>query len=525
MKSSSPLSLRKRLRCGVLFLATSAAAVLLHADVRLPAVFSEGMVLQRDREIPFWGWAKAGERVSIEIAGVKSTAITNADGRWALKLPKLPAGGPHTVLVSGDNRIALTNVLVGEVWFASGQSNMEWLLRETDNAASEIAAANHPKVRIFKVQRSVADAPRSEVEGKWTVSAPNTAGWVSAVAYHFARTLSAELDVPVGVINASRGSAQILPFLSQDVIDGNSFFAEDLAKWNAAVARFPETEANYKTKLAEWEAARKTSPEKAGRRPDEPYGPGHYNQPAGLYNGMVAPLTPYAIRGFLWYQGEANAKRATQYAKAFPRLITSWREAWGDASAPFLFVQLAAYNVPRSGFPPEGLDRAFLREAQTAALSLPATGMVVTLDVSGPDSQEHPRNKRPVGERLARLAGKIAYGRDAIVEGPRFLTHKIDGSSVRIAFFPDTAAGLAARGGGAITGFSVAGADRVFHPADVRIEGESLRVSTTAVKSPVAVRYAFSNDPACNLINAAGLPAAPFRTDDWNDAPSPARAK
>ncbi len=505
-----------KLRAAVLFFVATAAVAPLHAEVRLPAFFSESMVLQRDREIPVWGSAKPGERVSVELAGLTAAAVADASGNWSARLPKLPAGGPHTLVVSGENRVTINDVLIGEVWLASGQSNMEWILKETDDAAAEIAAARHPRVRIFRVQRAVADAPRADVEGKWLVASPDKAGWMSAVAYHFARKLSAELDVPVGVINASRGAAQIIPFIPEPAIAAAAeVFAEDMARWRDAVEKFPARRAAHEAKLAE------TAP--GARRPDEPYGPGHYNQPGGLFNGMHAAATPYAIRGFLWYQGEANAKRPAQYERAFPVLIDSWREVWGGGDLPFLFVQLAAYNVPKSGFPPEGLDRALTREAQAKALALPRTGMVVTLDVSGPDSQEHPRNKRPVGERLAGLAAKIAHGRDVVADGPVFLAHKIDGASVRIAYLGGTARGLAAREGGEIKGFFVAGADKVFHPAKARVEGETIRLSSEAVKSPVAARYAFSNDPVCNLVNSAGLPAAPFRTDDWNAVTSWAR--
>lgn len=503
MKSSSPSPARSLAALLALSLAMPLAAA-----VRLPALFSDGMVLQREVALPVWGWAGPGERVAVELAGRKASAVADASGVWRANLDALPAGGPHELVVSGANRLSVADVMIGEVWFASGQSNMEWILKETDEAAAEIAASANPRVRVFRVQRAVADAPRDDVEGKWLVASPAISGWMSAVGYYFAKKLSADLGVPVGVINASRGSAQIIPFIPRPAIDASPLFAADLAKWDEAVVRFPARKAAYETRLAEAAAS-------GGKKPDYPYGPGHYNQPGGLYNGMVAPVVPYAIRGFLWYQGEADAKRAAQYAGTFPLLIQSWRAAWGREDLPFLFAQVAAYKAPQSGFPPDGLDRAILREAQAGALSLPATGMVVTLDVGGPDSQEHPRNKRPVGERLARLAGNVAYGRAEVVNGPAYLAHKIDGGAIRVAFRPGTAGGLAARDGDAITGFSVAGADRVFHPAAARVEGETVRVSSDAVKAPVAVRYAFSNDPVCNLVNAAGLPAAPFRTDDW----------
>lgn len=500
--------MRRVVAVAALVLGFAPGVATLRAEPRLPALFGDGMVLQRDVAIPVWGWAKPGERVTVELAGSHASAVADVSGEWSLRLPALPAGGPHTLVVAGEGRRVVSDVMVGEVWFASGQSNMEWTLKDSDDAAAEIAAADHPRARVFRVQRAVADEPRADFEGKWSVATPRSAGWMSAVAYHFARSLSAELGVPVGVINASRGSAQIIAFIPEPAIAAaGEVFAEDLARWREAVEKFPARKAAHEERLA------RLAP---GERPPEaPYGPSHYNQPGGLFNAMHAPATRYPIRGFLWYQGEANAKRPTQYAKAFPVLISSWREAWGGGEAPFLFVQLAAYNSPKTGFAPNGLERALTREAQAGALALPRTGMVVTLDVSGPDSQEHPRNKRPVGERLAALAGRLVYGRDVIATGPTYAGHRVEGGTVRVDFQPGTARGLAARGGGDVTGFFVAGADRVFHATEARIEGESVRLRSAAVPSPVAVRYAFSNDPVCNLVNEAGLPAAPFRTDDW----------
>ncbi|MDR1283470.1 MAG: sialate O-acetylesterase [Opitutaceae bacterium] len=519
----------------ILLLALATAS---HGAITLPQIFSPGVVLQRDTPIAIWGTAEPGEKITVRLTP-SATAAAAADpvtGYWRLALPAQPATNathPRTLIITGTTSatpIRIPDVLVGEVWFASGQSNMEWIVKETDDAPAEIARSANPGIRIIRIQRAIADAPAANIEGKWAAASPAITGWMTAVGYYFAKKLSADLGgIPVGIINASRGSARIQPWIPAPAFDKTPAFAPDRAAWQRALAAHPAAKTAHDQKLAAWQAAadsaraaRKTPP----RRPEPPYGPGHYNQPSGLYNGMVAPLTPYAIRGILWYQGEANARQAAQYREALPALITSWREAWGNPRLPFLVVQLAPYrDIPR-GFLPDGLERAALREAQALATrQLPRTGLVVTLDLGGPDSAEHPRNKRPVGERLARLAQPLAYARpppdNQPAAGPTLANVTYDGPVARVTWQPGTATGLRTTGTAAPAAFEIAGADRRFHPATARIENRTTIVlSSPDVPAPVAVRYAFCNDPRVNLVNSANLPAAPFRTDDW---PLPAR--
>lgn len=480
------------------------------AEVRLPALFSDHMVVQRERPIPVWGWAAPGEEVVVQLNGQHVSAQTSEQGAWSVQLPALPAGGPYELTVRGGNQITIRDVLVGEVWLCSGQSNMEWILKETDDATAEIAASQNPRLRLFTVKRNVAETAQADVQGKWLPSDPSVSGYFSAVGYYFAKTLIADLDVPVGIINSSRGSSQILPWIPGVAIESNRpLFREDLDKWNDAVAKFPEAQRAYDAKVAQWQAKASTppTPEQVRAKPQPPYGPGHYNTPGGLYNGMVAPLIPYAIRGVAWYQGEANAKRAAQYREAFPLLIRAWREERKEPELPFLFVQVAPYAA--ADFLPDGIERAELREAQRLALSLPNTGMVVTLDIGGP--AEHPRNKKEVGSRLARVAERQVYGRAVEDSGPVAERLEIHGSEARVVFAH--ADGLKTTDGGEVKGFALAGNDGVFRPASARIEEKSVVVTCREVTSPSSVRYAWANLPVVNLINAAGLPTAPFCLD------------
>lgn len=532
MKSSSLPNKRRIPALLAVFLPT-----FLHAAITLPQIFSPGAVLQRDVPIPVWGDAAPAENIMVQLlrgTSVIAAATTTADsvtGRWKLVLPPqpaAPASAARILAVMGSATpapVRIPDILIGEVWFASGQSNMEWIVKETDGASAEIARSANPDIRIMRIQRTIADGPASDITGKWLTASPSTTGWMTAVGYYFSKKLSADLGgIPVGVINASRGSARIQPWLPGSVFERASFLASDRASWQRALAGYPQAKAHYDLQLAAWqtesEAARQAG-KSLPRRPEAPFGPGHYNQPSGLFNGMVAPLTPYAIRGILWYQGEANARQAVQYREALSALISSWRDEWKEPQLPFLVVQLAAYRNERIGFLPSGLERAALREAQSLAVQQNAkTGLVVTLDVSGPKSEEHPRNKRPVGERLARLAQTVAYNGpppDGLpVVGPTLASVRFDGSVARVIYQPGSAERLQTTDAKAPTAFEIAGEDRCFHPAVARIENLlEISLSSPAVPAPVAVRYAFCNDPQVNLVNAAKLPAAPFRTDIW----------
>lgn len=503
------------------------------ATLTLPAIFNNNAVFLRDTPIPVWGNAAPAEKITVTLSLLPSapgttpvSATTTADpdtGHWSVTLPAQPASHlPRTLTITGSATPAplrLENILIGEVWLASGQSNMAWLVKDTTDARTTIDASANPNVRVYNLPRVIADAPLADAPGAWRVASPATTGWMSAVAYHFARKLHADLGVPVAVICASRGSTRIQSWIPLSVFNQNPAFADDRDQWRQDLTAWPQKKAGWEKKLDDWKsraAAARSAGKPEPKRPQQPPGPGHYNQPAGYYNAMIAPVTKVPVRGFLWYQGEANARRAARYRETLPALITSWRETWGRGDLPFLIVQLAAYRAP--GFAPDGLERAGLREAQALAVErLPATGLVVTLDVSGPESKEHPRDKRPVGERLARLAGSLAYGNDTLtVNGPTLAIATFDGPIARVTYQPGTAGGLRTTDNASPSAFLLAGPDHVFHPAEARIETETtILLTSPAVSAPIAVRYAFCNDPKVNLVNAAGLPAAPFRTDDW----------
>ncbi len=462
------------------------------ADVKLPGLFNEQMVLQFGQELPFWGWAEPGEDVTVTIVATDAgkekpdtaTTVAAADGRWLVRLPARKKVVPVTVTVTGKNAFTFANVLVGDVWICSGQSNMEWPVSAAQNHQSEIAEANYPQIRIFKVERNTARAPATDVEGTWIACSPETVGDTSAVAYYFGRELHQKLKRPVGLIQAAFGGANCEAWTSQVALKSDEEFDQILVRGD-----------------------------RASSDPNQANNP---NRASVLYNGMIAPLQPYAIKGTIWYQGETNAARAYQYRKLFPAMINDWRRNWGQGDFPFLFVQLANY-VPDKASPdhppePEESTWAELREAQAKALALPKTGMAVTIDIGEP-RDIHPRNKQEVGRRLALVALRGAYRQDVIASGPMLKAMRIVDREARIEF-QAAADGLVSRGE-TLKGFAIAGADKKFVWATARIEGAQVVVSAPSVSEPVAVRYAWGDNPECNLFNSAGLPAVPFRTDNW----------
>lgn len=483
------------------------------ADVRLPQLFRDGLVLQRGQPIRLWGTAAGGESVAVELAGTRAETVADADGSWRVALPALPAGGPHELVVTGRNRIVCADVLIGELWIASGQSNMEWLLEKTDGAAEEIALPANPRLRVFKVKRAQAGKPQTEVEGQWRAAAPPTRAGFTAVGYHFAKHLSAALDVPVGIIDSTWGGTSAAAWIPLPDLQRDALLAGYLTRYVQAATDFPRLQPVYEKKLAEWEAAAGPAPtrEQWRSRPPQPLGPGHPSTPGALFHAMVAPLTPLQVRGIIWYQGETDATRAATYRTLFPALINAWRREWTEPALPFLFVQLAGYDSQRDTA--QGSPWAELREAQTETLRLPHTGMAVALDL-GERDDIHPRNKSEVGRRLALQALAKVYGQPVAAGGPVCSGHEISGSTVRVKFDPTTG-NLVVRGGGELQGFTLAGEDRVFHAAQARIEGAAVILIAPAVTRPVAARYGWADYTAANLANAAGLPAGPFRTDTW----------
>ncbi len=485
------------------------------AEVRLPAVFSEHMVLQQGVAAPVWGWATPGEAVTVELGGQTVKATAGAEGRWRCRLGPLAAGGPLVLTVAGANRIEIQDVHVGEVWFCGGQSNMEFPLERANNAAAEIAAAKDPRIRMFTARNVVAAEPREEVDGRWVVCSPETAGKFSALGYLFGREICGVRNVPVGLVHASAGWTPAEAWTPREALLGHPDLRYIAERWDAVAAAYPEAKARYEKAMAEWQAASDKAKAEGREAPPQPSGPADpqfIHRASGLYNGSVHPLIPYGVRGVIWYQGETNDSRGYQYRKLFPALINGWRAAWGREDLPFLFVQVA--NVLPPDPTPVDSEWAELRESQALALALPHTGMAVTIDI-GEEKDVHPKNKQEAARRLALVARATVYGEDVPCSGPVYKAMRVEDDAVHLAF-DHVHGGLVAGGDAALSGFAIAGADRRFVYAEARVVGDEVVVRNAAVTAPVAVRYAWANNPAgCNLYNRAGLPAVPFRTDDW----------
>lgn len=494
------------------------------ADVRLARIFSEHMVLQRGKPVPIWGFAEPGEKVTMEFRGQKVSTVADRTGVWRVVLSPMSAGGPFRMTVRGNNTVELSDVLVGEVWVCSGQSNMEWPLFLARDGEREVASANHPRIRLFMVPKSVADVPQSDLNGgQWAVCSPETARNFSAVGYFFARELHHQLGVPVGMIQSAWGGTPAESWTSLATLESNPVLRPILANWERAVQDYPQALRRFRQQMAQWEenaALARAEGRPEPPRPNRPTPPRNNPwKPAGLFNAMIAPIVPYAIQGVIWYQGESNAGRAYEYRTLFPAMIRDWRRVWGQGDFPFLFVQLANFLPVR----PEPGESAWaeLREAQTMTLALPKTGMAVAIDIGEADDI-HPRNKQDVGERLALNALAIAYGKKIVYSGPIYTRMRREGNAIRL-YFKHVDGGLTTPNGEPLKGFAIAGPDRKCVWAEARIDGDTVVVSSPQVTEPVAVRYAWADNPLCNLYNRAGLPASPFRTDDWLGVTAPRR--
>ncbi len=495
------------------------------AEVTLPAIISDNMVLQADAPCPVWGWAAPGEKVTVAIAGQSKTAAAGSDGRWQIALDPIPAGGPLEMMVTGpDNALAVSNILVGEVWLAGGQSNMQMRMREVTNAKEEVAAAGYPRIRLFTVPHIVSQTPERDVLGEWVECSPESIPGFPAVAYFFGRKIHEDLGTPVGLVNDCWSGSLCEAWISRATLDGLPGLKPLLDAWQVAVTKRTDKEkAAYdelQSELAAWreawpKAARGHKPPcpDADRQPFDPLS--NFQQPSGLYGGMIAPVIPYRLRGVIWYQGEGNSERAYQYRTIFPALIRDWRKNWGQGDFPFLFVQISSYReAPEMPRPSEWGE---LREAQLMTLAVPNTAMAVSLDV-GDAQNAHYKNKQAVGARLALAAEGTVYGKAVVYAGPVYDAMKVEGGKVRLSF-RDIDGGLVAKGSDDLKTFQIAGADREWRWADARIDGDGVVVSTSEVPAPAAVRYGWmDNALAANLYNKAGLPASSFRTDDWPES-------
>jgi len=485
--------------------------------LELASPFSDHAVLQRDVAVPVWGWSDHPDAtVSVAFGGQTKLTRVNASGIWRADLDAMSANatGGDLVVTDGTATVTFRDVVVGEVWFASGQSNMEWGVDSSRGYADERAKAPNPLVRDLRVEHIGADLPSGRVKTSgWRTAAPDTLGRFSAVGYFFAQALAEKLKVPVGIINSSWGGTAIESWIPEPALRTSR-------GWNGINARLQEAAQNWPQKYADqpgleaaWAKAQEdlrtkgTPVTMAWPRP--PMGPGSGFSPARLYNGMVAPFAPYALRGALWYQGESNVGRHAEYAELLPLMIQSWRATWPLGDFPVLVVQLPNFSDYGKA---TGRSWAQLREAQASAQHVPGVGVAVIIDGDEPDDL-HPTNKRPVGERLALIARHRVYGEKSLAwSGPVPLATMREGAALRVRF--SYAEGLASRTP-EVTGFEIAGADRVFHPGTAKIDGTSVVVSSPAVTEPVAVRYAYTNAPLAALMNGAGLPAVPFRTDNW----------
>jgi len=491
------------------------------ADVKLPALFSNGMVLQSGNTTPIWGTADPGEKVTVfwdlpDQPNVPAAKSVEADtkGQWKVTLTKnLEPGGPYGLVVSGKNHIDII-VYVGEVWICSGQSNMEMRLQSTTNAKETIQKSKNPRIRLFSVAHATADQPLTEVKGKWDECSPDNVKSFSAVAYYFGRDLQKALKVPVGLIHTSWGGTRAEAWTRHEILDSHAEWKGEFPAYERAKAEFPKAVEKYKADQAKRQEEAKSKPEgkSSSPNPRPPSDPSkNPNSPSVLYNAMIAPLIPYGIKGAIWYQGESNAGQAFLYRKLFPVMIQNWREDWKRGDFTFLFVQLAPHQAIVKE--PQESAWAELREAQLkTSQNLPHTGMAVITDVGDP-KDIHPRDKEPVGARLALAARALAYGENIEYSGPTYDSMEVTNNTA-VLRFKHVGKGLDARGG-SLTGFTIAGEDHKFHNAQAEIKENKVFVSCPEVAHPVAVRYGWANCPVVNLWNKDGLPASPFRTDDF----------
>jgi sialate O-acetylesterase len=489
-------------------------AVPSRADVKPHALIGDGMVLQQGRKVALWGTAADGEEVRVHLQG-KEASTQAKGGRWVVSVEGLEAGGPFEMTIRGQNTLTFKNVYVGEVWVASGQSNMEWPVRASADAEKTVANSRNPKLRLFTVPKTVATAPRQNVQGTWQECGPDTVANFSAVAYFFGRDLQKARNVPVGVIHTSWGGTPAEAWTSRQALTAEPSLKGMVDALDRSIADFPDAIDRYVAALQGYKEAVVKARAEGKELPDAPQAltvPGKNPfAPSGLYNAMIAPLLPYAVRGAIWYQGESNAGRAYQYRTLFPAMIRDWRRAWHEEDFPFLFVQLAPFMKIESE--PQESAWAELREAQLLTLkAVPKTGMAVITDV-GDERDIHPRWKEPVGARLALAARGIAYGEKLVYSGPVYKSMKVEDGRAVVSF-DHVGSGLVAKGGPPV-GFTIAGEDRKFVKAQAEIHDGQVIVHSPDVPRPVAVRFGWANYPVVNLWNKEGLPASPFRTDDF----------
>ncbi len=505
------------MRLAIAIFVLSFAAVA-QANVTLPDVVSSGMVLQRDQAVPIWGTADPGEAVTISFKGRVATTTADANGRWLIHLQRLKATvTPSVLIIEGKNKIELQDILVGEVWLVAGQSNMQRLLSETYKGAEAIANANHPAIRLFNVSRQVAFKHAKPPLGVWRSCTPESVKEFSAAGYYFGVELQKELNVPIGLINSSYGGSQAEAWTPVEYLLASADLKPTVDRGKIWDEERPRVRVQYDETIRSWREegykayAKGAIPEPSPSVPDALR---EYRVASSIYNGMIEPLIPFAIRGAIWYQGESNEARAQQYGILLPVMIKSWRERWGEGDFPFGIVQLPNYRNTKD----EPADEAWshLREAQRlTAASVPRTGLIVTIDL-GEARDIHPRNKLDVGKRMARWALVDVYKQKQLKSGPVFQKAEINDSKI-VVTFSEVGTGLKLSRGTKLEEFAIAGTDRKWYWAEAKVVGRNrVEVWSPQVSQPVAVRYAFNNNPRNpNLTNDTGIPAGPFRTDNW----------
>ena len=479
-----------------------AAVFSAHAHIQLPGLFSDNMVLQQGVPAPVWGYADEGDMVTVTFRGQKVSATTH-NLKWSLKLRALRAGGPDTLTIATKTqRLQFMNVMVGEVWVCSGQSNMEWPLSQAFEPANDITSATNALIHLFKMPKVKSDAPSMKANAAWEVCLPRSVPSFSAVGYYFGRDLQKARKVAVGLIQSDWGGSPAEVWMSRESLEINSRYrAEILDAYDTSFKNYQQALITYENEKAD--------AQKAGQEFKKPI-PRPGWRPTELYNGMIAPLIPYAIKGAIWYQGESNAGRAEQYRTLFPDMIRCWRRDWGSDFS-FLCVQLAPFMAIKDR--PDESTWAELREAQSLSTKvLPKAGMAVITDV-GDEKDIHPKKKQPVGARLALAARGIAYGEKIEFSGPLYRSMETKDGKI-ILRFDHVGRGLEARGG-ELKGFAICGGDKKFVWAKAEIVGDTVIVSSADVAKPVAVRYGWADYPVVNFWNKDGLPASPFRTDDF----------
>lgn len=511
----------------VLVLGISAA----RADVRLPKVFSDHMVLQRDLAAPVWGWADPGETVTVKMADQAVNATADEQGRWRVKLAPIKAGGPYELVVAGKTTVTVTDVLVGDVWICAGQSNMEFGLGSADNGSAAIAAATNGHLRLLNVKPANSAVPAADIPNGWAVCTPQSAGGFSAVGYFFGARIEKETGVPIGLIGNAWGGTPIEPWTNLEGLRAVPELQGMAQDYDKKMGDYRQQLIASIAPVAQWVDQARAAQEKGEPVPIPPSSlwPAHpaaaLTSWTSIYNSRVAPLVPFGIKGALWYQGEANGSEGLSYYHKTRALVGGWRQVWGEGDFAFYFVQLANWQAANE-VPAGGDGWANLRMAQLESLKIPHTGMALAIDI-GDAADIHPRNKEDVGHRLALWALKNDYGQAQLVcSGPLYKGMAIEGDKIRISFdYAESGLIVGKKSGhgpaaevqdGKLQRFAVAGEDKKWFWADATIEDSTVLVSCPAVPAPVAVRYAFSMNPAgCNLYNKEGLPASPFRTDKW----------